>query len=292
MRKIDCLYSLGYNLIKIRFADGNPLNQMNANTVRDIIRNRFIGVEVLADSSDYLLLQVLLGKSNLSTESAIKQMSMVSRELQRDAITALVSFDHKLARQLIEERVVECQRFASYVSRMVLGLMDNDFQLREQTEETLGGGTLPVYLLMAKSISGTANSAKLIAQQTLELDRQLDRKTSDALTRISQFCYQLFDGAMLSYLKVDAKAAEATIESVKQLTTFERELLMSQGGAMTPGQYHAVSVVLVSLERIAEECVAICELVLGLTIRKVLQIENLAAAPMGEVLQEKSTITI
>ncbi len=289
VRKIDCLYSLGYNLIKIRFADGNPINSMNANAVRDIVRSRFIGVEVLADSSDYLLLQVLLGKSNLSTESAIKQMSMVSRELQRDAISALVSLDKKMARQLIEERAVECQRFASYVNRMVLGMMDNEVNLSEKTEEAFGA-TLPVYLLMAKSIGSVSNLAKTIAQQTMELDRHLERRICDGLVRVSQFSYQLFDSAMLSYLKVDAKAAESTIESTKQLTTMVRELQISQelGNVVTPAQHDAISTVLTLLERIAEECVAICELVIGLTIRKVLQVENLAAP--AELLQEKSTI--
>jgi hypothetical protein len=58
LMKIICLYIQGYNMIRVKIAEGSG-NSFLKSTIRELVRRRLIGVEIVSDSSDGLVLQIL-----------------------------------------------------------------------------------------------------------------------------------------------------------------------------------------------------------------------------------------
>ena len=110
IRKIVCLYVQGYNMIKVRLPE-SPISSLHKTALRELLRRQLIGVEIVSDSSDGLLLQILLGKSELTIDNAMKRMSIVSISMLEDAIGALKFFDKKRARDVMDKD--ETERFGS-----------------------------------------------------------------------------------------------------------------------------------------------------------------------------------
>ena len=263
VRKIICLYVQGYNLIQVKFEDANSQNSLNAAAVKDMIRNRVIGVEILADLP-ILTLQVLLGKSELSIQNTIKHMSVVSSETQRDALSALISFNRRSALEVNTRSEIE--RFNNYLNRQLLSSMNPDGSRHDEVSFT--GTSFAEYFLLAKSICDSAASAKSIAELTMLLDRPLDGEATGDITRLGRFAGNLFDEALLAYFKKDLNAAEKLIENAKQFTPLEREFVVRNAGKSF-GQSHVISSALNSLKQIVRESAIISELVLGLTVNQI-----------------------
>lgn len=263
LRRIKCLYGQGYSTILVKFANANPLNPLNAIAIREMVRDQFIGVELVADSPDLLTLQVLLGKSELSTQNSIKQMSFVASCMQRDAIRGLTTFDKRLVHEVIANSEVE--RFNNYLDRHLNSVSSSDSSTSD--EESYDGNSLALHRMLAKSICSAAASAKSIAEYTLTMNCRLEDGMSCSVSRMGNLACELFDGALLAYFKKELSAAEKNIEATKEFALYERELLQSVGRSVARPCVASLSVG--SLKQIVAESVAISELVIRLTIDQV-----------------------
>jgi len=216
-RKVSCLYVQGYNLIKVRLAE-NPLASLNKAALRELVRRQLIGVEIVSDSSDGLLLQILLGKSDLTIENAMKRMSIISSSMQEDAISSLKFLDKKRAHDLLEKD--DIQRFGAYCSRQILGMISHDV-FRDGGNGDLETSNLCTDLVITRWIQEVASCAREIAHQTITLEAPLSQRAIEALTQMSEFALESFDSAVLAFFKKDSRATERVLARVNEFSIIE-----------------------------------------------------------------------
>ena len=288
VRKIACLYVQGYNLIKVKLGD-NPLNSLNKTAIREHVRRLLIGVEIVSDSSDGLLLQILLGKSELSIENALKRMSIVSSTMLEDAVSSLRSLDRRRAHDVIEKD--EIQRFGFYASRQILGTISHD--LFKDGGDMLEPADLTVYLQVSKSIQYIADCARDIAQKATLLESPPSDNAVEYITRMSEFASEIFDAAVLSFFKKDSKAAERTIERSKNLVMLEREISSSTKGRMSTenvAQTFTIAGAVSSLARIIHFSRDMAELVLYLTSEQYVTVNNGTGSRSASMLLKETPV--
>ena len=69
-------------------------------TIKEDVRRRLVGAEVIADSAQEIIIQVLISFSELSVESALRRMFLISASMHRDSIGAFRKLDFDLAKSV------------------------------------------------------------------------------------------------------------------------------------------------------------------------------------------------
>jgi len=273
LRKIVCLYIQGYNMIKVRFSE-NAGSSYRKSPIRELVRRQLIGVEIVSDTSDGLVLQILLGKSELTIDNALKRMSIVSSAMIEDSIAALKSLDKRLARDVVEKD--EIQRFGSYTSRQILGSINHDFFNQGDDSEP---EKLAIYLMIARAIENVSTCGRDIADQALKLEMPLDPKTAEEVGKIGSAVSEIFDSAILAFFKRDSRAAEVTIEKSKEFSMLVANLLESsrKTAVITPAvaaQLVALVSSLESMKTMVYHSIEVSDLVLSLTPEQYVRTEE------------------
>jgi len=78
--------------------------------IKDAVRQRLIGLEVVEESRNELILQNLLNYHDLSLDKAIQTMARLVSSMLEDVMLALRENDHELAEEIIQ-RDNEVDRF-------------------------------------------------------------------------------------------------------------------------------------------------------------------------------------
>jgi phosphate uptake regulator len=292
LRKIVCLYVQGYNMIKVRLAE-NSSNTFLKSTIREMVRRQLIGVEIVSDTSDGLVLQILLGKSELTIDNAMKRMSIVSSSMLEEAISALRYSDKRRARDVMEKDEIE--RFGSYTSRQILGSINHDFFKEGDDSEP---EKLAIYLMISREIESVAKCARDVARHALRLEAPLDGSSSESLGKLGSLTAEILDSAVLSFFKRDSRAVEITIDRSKEFWCLEevtqenfRHLLDSSFGVE---QIVAVVSALESMKDVISHSVEISNQVLNLTSDQYARAEDAISSPLsrGELVLERDPINV
>ena len=162
IRAVMTMYVSGFDVISL-VADRITTDQRRA--IRMATQN-IVGLEVLEETTDRVVIQDLLDSSELSIHNAITRMRLIAVSMLEDALTALVEDDDDLARDVIE-RDDDVDRLWYLVSRIFRAT------LRSPTAaEELG---LPRemcfdYHASARQLERVADHAAKIGQISLNLD--------------------------------------------------------------------------------------------------------------------------
>ncbi|MDW8034402.1 MAG: phosphate uptake regulator PhoU, partial [Nitrososphaerota archaeon] len=84
MRKIVALYLAGYNVIRIRTSD-EKITSLQRNLIKDLVRKKLVGVEIISDSENEIVLQILVSYPELSVENALRRMCLITASMHKDA---------------------------------------------------------------------------------------------------------------------------------------------------------------------------------------------------------------
>ena len=87
IRKVVSFYLIGYNMIRITAKDQLTPEQRDA--LKDFVRRRLVGVEILTDSNKEFVVQTLLTYSELSVENALRRMATIVASMHREVMAAL-----------------------------------------------------------------------------------------------------------------------------------------------------------------------------------------------------------
>ncbi len=291
-KKIACLYVQGYNMIKVRIPEASG-NSFLKSTIRDLVRRRLIGVEIVADTSEGLVLQILLGKSELTIENAMKRMSIVSASMLEESISALKFLDKRRVRDVLEKDEIE--RFGSYTSRQILGSINHDFFKEGDDAEP---EKLAVYLLITREIACIAECARAIAIEASKLETALDESWAETLEKLGLVASEILDSSVLSFFKRDSRAAELTIDRAKEFPGLVDLALENSRRLMgTSAGIEQILVILEtaqSLKDVIRHSVEISSLVLRLTTDQFVRTEEAvsSARTKGELLMERDPINV
>ena len=263
-RKIVSAYLAGYNSIHVR-TDKQQLSAKQRHDMKTLVRGMLVGTEIVTDTSSQLTLQVLLGYPELTVQSALRRMSIITTSMHKDAIYALKTRDNLLAREVISTDN-EVDRFNLYVIRLLNTAIRNT-QLTKEIGLVDGKDSLGCRLV-TKSVERTADHAVNIAENVLALRRDLSNDIVERIEKMSSIAIKMFDTSIESLFRQDYNTAESIIESIKEVVTLEKEAVVSS--QMDIQDAANLRLIIESVRRTAEYACDIAEIVLNLTVDSIL----------------------
>jgi phosphate uptake regulator len=268
IRKTVSVYLRGYNIIHIRAKDRQEeVSSTQRNAVKTFARNMLVGTEIVTDTSKDLTLQVLLSYPELSVPSALRRMAIITSSMHKDAITALRNIDYQLAKN-VRATDYEVNRFHLYIIRQLKMAIQNpriitDIGLKTP-KDCLG------YRLVTKMVERTADHATNIAKNVQLLKKQLDEDFLQAIQEMNKVAISSFETAIESLFRLDYELADSVIAKANKIASLEKKALLSSKETDTEEAAN-IRLVIESVRRIAEYSMDIAEIVLNMTIQKVIE---------------------
>jgi phosphate uptake regulator len=266
IRKVVSTYLVGYNLIRIKAESQKQLSAKQRNEAKNFARNMLVGTEIVIDTPEELVLQVLLSYPELSIQSALRRMSIITASMHRDVITALKELDRQQAKG-VATTDNEVDRFNLYIVRQLKTAIQNPRIIKEiglrNARHCLG------YRLVTKSVERTADHAANIADNVLQLSRKLDKETIEKLEEMSNIAISMFETAIEALFRQDYALAETIIEKTATVVSLEKSAVIASQ-KVEKGDTPYLRLIIESIRRTAEYASDIAEVVLNLTVESIL----------------------
>jgi phosphate uptake regulator len=266
IRKTVSTYLVGYNMIHIKAESQKQLSSKQRHDVKDFSRHMLVGTEMVTDNQQELTLQVLLSYPELSVQSALRRMSIITASMHRDAMAALKVLDHQQAKE-VTTTDNEVDRFNLYIVRQLKTAIQNPRIIKEiglqNARDCLG------YRLVTKSVERTADHASNIAENVLLIERRLDPEVIEKLEKMSNIAISMFETAVEALFRQDYALAESIVEKTKDVALIEKDAVVSSQKMDIEGAPY-LRLIIESIRRTAEYASDIAEIVLNLTIESIL----------------------
>lgn len=265
VRKLVSLYLIGYNIIHVRAKEGG-LNSTQRDIVKEAVHRHLVGTEVIADSTEGTVLQILLSYPELSVENALRRMFLIVASMHKDVMLALRKLDQDSAKGVIKTDD-EVDRFSIYIIRQLKMAIQNHRILKEigltTPRDCLG------YRLIVKSVERVADHASSIAQKVLTMEEPLDKATLAKITRLSEFALNLFEESGNALFKQDYDGADWIVEKAELTVQMQNDLLTTIERAKPNKPHHTIRLIAEDIRRTAEYASDIAEIVLNMTAEQV-----------------------
>ena len=260
-RRLVSLYLVGYNTIRI-ILEENRFSPRQRDMLRDFVRKKLMGTEIVTESSHEILLQVLLSYPQLTAESALKRMATMAEWMHTDAIQSLRERSEELAEE-VAKMDDEVDRFGFYIVRQLKTALKDPRIIEElglkSPIDCLG------YRLVAKSVERAADHAVLIAKNMVK--GPVNKRLLDKIQEMSDFASTTFDSAMKSLYKRDYTMADTVLSKASAIESLEAEAIAEISRShLASEDTSSLRLVLESLRRISEYGSDIAEVVLNLTV--------------------------
>lgn len=266
IRKVVSIYLVGYSMMRIKACDEQQLSAEQRNKIKNFARDMLVGTEIVTDTPKELTLQVLLSYPELSIQSALRRMVIITSSMHKDAITALRDLDSQLAKSVIDTDD-EVDRFNLYVVRQLKTAIQNPKLVTEigltSARDCLG------YRLVTKSVERAADHASNIAENVLLMKKPIDKEILKELEEMSASAVSVFEKAMESLFRLDFKLAESVIQKTNEIDFAGKEAFLSSK-RIAREEIANLRLVIESLRRTAEYASDIAEIVLNLTVKSVI----------------------
>jgi phosphate uptake regulator len=267
VRKAVSAYLVGYNIIHIKAESQQQLSSQQRNALKEFARRFLVGTEIVIDTPGELTLQILLNYPELTVESALRRMSIITSSMHRDAMTSLRDLDHQLARSVVDTDT-EVDRFNLYIIRQLKLAISNSRIIKEiglsTARDCLG------YRLITKSVERTADHAVSIAEKVLLMKKHIYEEALRKIEDMSNIAVSMFDEAIDSLFKRDFNQAETVIEKARGVAKLETEAIACSEERGT-GENASLRLLIESIRRTAEYASDIAEIVLNLNVESVLE---------------------
>jgi phosphate uptake regulator len=197
-RAVMTMYVSGFDVIRFEAA---RVTANQRRTIREATQG-LVGLEVIEETGDRVVLQDLLDSSELSVHNAITRMRLVAMTMLADAVTALVENDDELAHDVME-RDDDVDRLYYMVSRVFRTV------LREPAQATDIGfprETVFDYQTAARQLERIADHATKIAGISLEVG-DVDPSVVDGLEDLLEAAETVVETAMDALLTTDSDEA-------------------------------------------------------------------------------------
>jgi phosphate uptake regulator len=266
IRKTVSTYLVGYNMIRIKAEKQNQLSTKQRHELKNFSRHMLVGTEIVTDTPQELTLQVLLSYPELSVQSALRRMSIITASMQRDAITALKELDSQHAKEVLTTDN-EVDRFNLYIIRQLKTAIQNPRIIKEiglkTARDCLG------YRLVTKSVERTADHAARIADNVLLMKNKVDPETSEKIEKMSDLAVSMFENAIEALFRQDYDLSESIVEKTKAIVPIEKEAVVSSQKIDVEDAPH-LRLIIESIRRTAEYASDIAEVVLNLAVESII----------------------
>ncbi|MFW6436863.1 MAG: PhoU domain-containing protein [Halococcoides sp.] len=204
-RVVITMYVSGFDEIRLT---GDRLTAEQRQIIRQATQG-LIGLEIIEETPDQVVLQDLFDSPELSIENAIDRMQLVALTMVRDAITALIDGNVDLASDVID-RDDDVDRLWFMVSRIFRSVLRDP--VPSKTVD-LDRETVFDYQSGARQLERVADHATKIAGVAREIDA-VPPAISDDLDALETAATDLCETAMAALLEEDLETATRQAESV------------------------------------------------------------------------------
>jgi phosphate uptake regulator len=197
-RAVMTMYVSGFDVIRL---EAGRITPGQRRIIRDATQG-LVGLEVIEETGDRVVLQDLLDSSELSVHNAITRMRLVSLTMLEDAIEALVTDDDELAHD-VRERDDDVDRLWYMVSRVFRTVLRNP---TAATEIGFPRDTVFDFQSAARQLERIADHATKIADLALEVEAIPD-SAGDPLRELQAEASEVPETAMDALLAEDSEEA-------------------------------------------------------------------------------------
>lgn len=262
LRTFIAHYIAGFDVVSFRFKSHMPELRSK---LKNHIRHKLIGVEIVEETSEKILAQCLHGHVDLPLKKALSRMGILSSAMQLDAVQSLFTGDVDLAKEIVE-RDDEVDRFSHFIARQLNLAVHNRAMIQElglqNAQDCLN------YRLIVKSIERIADHAAQVAGSTILLEkRNIPTTITEHVQKLSKLSNDVYENALRSVHGKNNKVANETIQKLRQVLREEEnatEQLISS--RLDNKSVVSMRLALESLRRIAEYSVDMCEIVVNMTV--------------------------
>jgi len=263
-RKIIAAYLGGYKAIQIK-SKGMRIQSEHARAIRGMVRTTMIGTEVVESSSETITIQVLTRLPELSFDTALKRMYLMSVNMHREAMEALSETDVPHSEEIINMDD-EVDRFGLYMRRNLAISIGNARILQEmglkKASDCLG------YRTVISRIERIADHAVLIAKRVKFVDGRIDPRILKKITASDRQALQVFENAVTALESRDYEMAEMVASEVRKVVETEKSIMSEvKDTARNAG---VIRFILEDIRRIAEYSSDIAEVAIDENIDSVI----------------------
>ncbi|MDX1372676.1 MAG: phosphate uptake regulator PhoU, partial [Nitrososphaeraceae archaeon] len=272
-RKIVSMYLAGYNIINLKSKLGR-ISTLQREAAREIVRRSLVGTEIIADSLDVITIQVLITLPELSVNTAVRRMFLLSSSMHKDAMLALSELNYELANAVIRSDD-EVDRFSLYILRNLVIATKNERVLSEiglkNTSDCLS------YRLAVKSIERIADHASKISEKCIFIQSKIPSEILENLKDMSNQALRDLSDAVEAFLRRDYSMADKIVDRVENVRLLESKMMglldILNDKEFNPYKVY-IKLLLEDIRRTAEHASDIAEEALNQTITEVINIEK------------------
>jgi phosphate uptake regulator len=262
LRQFISYYLAGYDIIRI---SSGRYDASLRTFIREGIRKKLVGVEIIEESSTGILTQCLSGYVDLPLKKAIERMAIIAAGMVSDAIEALEKGKRPLADEVIQ-RDDEVDRFYHFILRQ-LNIATRDRSVIQEIGLNSARDLLG-YRLAAKAAERVADHAVSIASRR-EIVGTIPENTFKKVQELGVQSRKIFENSIVSLVRLDSKLADETITKTKDTLALEEKLAgETLSPRMSVEQLAASKLMLESIRRVAEYGSDISEIAIDLTVRE------------------------
>jgi phosphate uptake regulator len=272
-RKVVSMYLAGYNIMHLKSKTGR-INPPQRDAIREVVRRNLVGTEIIADASDLITIQVLLNLPELSINTAVRRMFLISTAMHKEAVTSLAEQSHDLARTILKSDD-EVDRFSLYILRSLVMATKNERMLQEIGLR--GPSDSLSYRVAVRSIERVADHAAGIADKCLKITEKISIEVIQELDKMSRISLALLNDSVEAFLRRDYYLADSIVDKTEDIRSSENEIILfldkEQTSLSTQRESTNVYIKLIleDIRRTAEHASDIAEAAMNETVSEVIE---------------------
>lgn len=266
-RKIIAAYLAGYKTIQIK-TKGMKIPTEHSRSVRDLVHSSMIGTEIVESSSDAITIQILTRLPELSFESALKRMYLMTTNMIKESIEALEEMDIPHADEIVNMDD-EVDRFGLYMRRNLVLAVENQSVLEDMGLKR--PSDCLEYRTIVSKIERIGDHASLIAKRIKFVEDEIDSKIVIKIKKLSEKALQVFEDAITAVQNHDFQKGENVTESISHVINEEKEIMAKIKDAEKNST--VIKFVLEDLRRIVEYSGDIAEIAIDENIQSIISKE-------------------
>ena len=252
-------YLVGYDSIRLTTKKG--FSAYDRKYIKDSVRQKLIGLELVEESRNELVFQCLLNYNDLPLRRVIKNMYGLVLSMLEDSMSALRDHNEEIAEDVIQ-RDDDVDRFYLLAVRQLKAAIE-DIEISEKIgirhpRECLG------YRLITKSIERVGDHAVRISRNVLKMDAGVNAE--DPIFKMAELSRKVFESSIDSMGEEDLQAINKIVVEAKKVSQFGVSLETKGSGVSDSIE---LSMILESLRRVAEYSADIAEVAINMNIKQI-----------------------
>lgn len=259
LRILISYYLVGCDSIRLTAKEG--FSAYDRKFIKDSVRQKLIGFELVEESRNELVFQCLLNYDDLPLDRVIKNTYGLVLSMLEDSMTALKDHNLEIAEDVIQ-RDDDVDRFYLLAVRQLKAAIE-DIEISEKIgmrspRDCLG------YRIITKSIERVGDHAVKIARNVLKMDNGVS--ADDPIFKMAELSRKVFESSIYSMAEEDLQAINKIVVEAKKVSQFGISL---ESKDVENEDSTELSMVLESLRRVAEYSADIAEVSINMNVKKI-----------------------